>query len=173
MHALWFDENPNPEMDALPLAQLRLLWTVYAAPYRTMKDYSERLFVAQSTVTQLADRLVHRGFIERQPDTQDRRVVRLKMSERGKQLLTATDAPRKELVQAVWERMGAEEQETTIFALKQMISLAETLRKERGRPLPSLLSLRHLQAPKAEALEAASPKPMLDIMSRSVRGKAS
>ena len=172
MHALWFDEKPNPDMDALPLAQLRLLWTVHAAPNGTMKDFSERLFVSQSTVTQLADRLVHRGFIERHPDTNDRRVVRLKISESGRVLLVTSEASRKELVQAVWERMSVCEQEEMITHLKKLASLAETARAEMGRPLPSLLSSRKQHGDsQEEPLQSSQPKPMMDIMSRSVRGK--
>ncbi len=171
MHALWFDEKPNPDMDALPLAQLRLLWTVHAAPYGTMKDFSERLFVSQSTVTQLADRLVHRGFIERHPDTQDRRVVRLKMSEQGKALLVTAEAQRKDLMQAVWERMDALEQESVIASLNRLTSLAEAVRADLGRPLPSLHASRTQQgASQEDSLSNSQPKPM-DIMSRSVRGK--
>ncbi|MCX6381094.1 MAG: MarR family transcriptional regulator [Armatimonadetes bacterium] len=162
MHALWFDEKPNPDMDAL----------LHAAPNGTMKDFSERLFVSQSTVTQLADRLVHRGFIERHPDTHDRRVVRLKISESGRVLLVTSEASRKELVQAVWERMSVCEQEEMITHLKKLASLAETARAEMGRPLPSLLSSRKQHSDsQEEPLQSSQPKPMMDIMSRSVRGK--
>src|SRR5579871_3593024 len=68
MRAVMFDDPPLPELDALPLAQLRLLWTIHFQADATMKDYSERLGVSQSTVTQLADRLVRRGLVERQAD---------------------------------------------------------------------------------------------------------
>ncbi len=54
MRTLVFDDKPVPELDALPLAQLRLLMSVYYGPNSTMKDFSERLNVSQSTVTQLA-----------------------------------------------------------------------------------------------------------------------
>src|SRR5947209_1862858 len=66
--ALFFEEKPVPELIALPMAQLLLLWTVRFSPDATMKDCSERLSVSQSTVTQLADQLVKRGFVERLAD---------------------------------------------------------------------------------------------------------
>src|SRR5882672_5253483 len=72
MRALVFDDRPVPELDALPLAQLRLLMSVYYGPNSTMKDFSERLNVSQSTVTQLAERLVKRGLVVRRMDANDR-----------------------------------------------------------------------------------------------------
>ena len=56
-----FADIPNPELDCLPLAQLRMLWTVFHHGAAPMKDFSEKLGVSQSTATQLADRLVRRG----------------------------------------------------------------------------------------------------------------
>src|ERR1051326_4791352 len=64
MRAMVFDDRPAAELDALPLAQLRLLWVVHFCQDATMKDFSERLGVSQSTVTQLADRLVKRNLVD-------------------------------------------------------------------------------------------------------------
>src|SRR5258708_4896152 len=106
MSAIMFDDRPAAELDALPLAQLRLLWAVHYSHEANMKDFSERLCVSQSTVTQLADRLVTRGLVDRLADASDRRVVRLRISKAGQELLGEADRERKRTLQAVWEALS-------------------------------------------------------------------
>src|SRR4051794_357960 len=81
LRAMVFEQRPLPELNALPMAQLRLLWAVRFHPGSTMKDLSERLGVSQSSVTELANRLVRRNLIARLPDPEDRRVIRLSTSD--------------------------------------------------------------------------------------------
>src|SRR5262249_39119711 len=47
LRAMVFEQQPLPELNALPMAQLRLLWAVRFHPGSTMKDLSERLGVSQ------------------------------------------------------------------------------------------------------------------------------
>ncbi len=49
----------------------------------TMSELSAALAVPMSTATRIADWMVDRGFMARQPDTQDRRVVRVSLTDSG------------------------------------------------------------------------------------------
>jgi DNA-binding MarR family transcriptional regulator len=170
MRALIFETQPNPEIDALPMAQLRLLWSVHFASNSTMKELSERLMVSQSTVTQLADRLVNRGLIERHADATDRRVVRLQMSLQGRQLMDEADTPRRQIMQAVWDRFSLEERERVLEVLDIVAKTAERARAEIGIPLPPMPEESCLEGNVTMGEQPAS-QSVVDIMSRPVRGK--
>ena len=171
MRAIMFEDRPAAELDALPLAQLRLLWTVHAGMEATMKDFSERLGVSQSTVTQLADRLVKRGLIDRLADSSDRRVVRLRISAIGKSLLVTVDQERKRTLHALWGRLNETERDEALRGLSALGRAAEAVREAQGRPalpLPERMTNAAWEA-EADGL-SEDAQPVLDLMARRVRG---
>lgn len=170
MRALIFDDRPVPELDALPLAQLRLLMSVYYGPNATMKDFSERLNVSQSTVTQLAERLVRRGLIVRVMDAQDRRVIRLHTSAQGEEVVGQADATRKATLRKVWLSLSTSEQELLEQALTLLGERGEKIRAEEGRPLAPLPEPCSEQHDRRSPMDDPHPQPV-DLMTRRVRGK--
>jgi len=170
MRALVFDDRPVPELDALPLAQLRLLMSVYYGPNSTMKDFSERLNVSQSTVTQLAERLVKRGLVVRRMDANDRRVIRLHTSAPGQSLVGQADAARKATLRKVWFALAPAEQELLEQALTLLGEWGEKIRAEEGRPLPPLPdSYPGRHGPRLKQ-DDPQTKPV-DLMTRRIRGR--
>lgn len=170
VRALMFNAPPQPELEALPMAQLRLFWAVRYGEDATMKELSERLEVSQSTVTQLADRLVNRDLIERYIDPNDRRVVRLRLSTHGRRVFAATDRFRQETQRAVWDALGNEEQQQILHVLERLGQLAEETCATLGRPLPPLAPLRAASASEASS-DASAAQPVVDLMTRRVRGQ--
>ena len=170
MRSLVFDDKPVPELDALPLAQLSLLMSVYYGPNSTMKDFSERLNVSQSTVTQLAERLVKRGMVVRLLDANDRRVVRLHTSAHGQQLVGQSDAARKAMHQKVWLALVPAEQKLVEQALDLLGEWGEQIRIQEGRPLPALPE----PCPRPDDDQTTNDDPQtkpVDLMTRRVRGR--
>lgn len=170
MRALIFDDRPVPELDALPLAQLRLLMSVYYGPNSTMKDFSERLNVSQSTVTQLAERLVRRGLIVRVMDAHDRRVIRLHVSTHGEELVGRADAIRKATLRKVWFSLSAAEQSLLQEGLELLGERGERIRAEEGRPLPPVPDHFSNGHDRRALKEDPHPQPV-DLMTRRVRGQ--
>ncbi len=170
MRALVFDDRPVPELDALPLAQLRLLMSVYYAPNATMKDFSERLNVSQSTVTQLAERLVKRGLIDRRMDVQDRRVIRLHTSAQGQSLVGQSAAARKATLRKVWHALAPDEQQHLEEALTLLGEWGEKIRAQEGRPLPPLSYANSEPHEARSGMEDPQTKPV-DLMTRRIRGR--
>jgi DNA-binding MarR family transcriptional regulator len=63
-------------------------YTLLAIPTNdtiSMNDLSLKMKLASSTMTRMVDQLVQRGLVDRQPDADDRRVVRVRLTERGAQ----------------------------------------------------------------------------------------
>lgn len=171
MRAIMFDDKPLPELDALPLAQLRLLMAIYHGGEATMKDYSERLRVSQSTLTQLAERLVRRGLVERYSDEADRRVVRLRMSGSGRELMDIGDRNHRETVASVWALLSENQRATTMDILGTLGQVAEAVREKQGRPVPHWPGFDRDEKTSDNGADPSASQPVMDILSRRVRGR--
>jgi DNA-binding MarR family transcriptional regulator len=68
-------------------AQVGVLFMIRHHDCANVKQLSEHLGVTKSAITQLVDPLVIKGFIERQADKEDRRIVRFTITEKGMQIL--------------------------------------------------------------------------------------
>jgi DNA-binding MarR family transcriptional regulator len=75
----------------LSLAQYRLL-TYLTLGETQPSQLAPRLGVTRPSVTALMDGLVSRGYVERQPDADDRRRIRHRVTPPGKRVLDAADA---------------------------------------------------------------------------------
>jgi DNA-binding MarR family transcriptional regulator len=70
--------------------QYRVLKLIGAGGERSAK-LAERLAVAKPTLTSTADALVAAGFLQRETETKDRRVVRLVLTEAGQEAVAQAD----------------------------------------------------------------------------------
>jgi len=52
-----------------------------------LNELSERMHVTSANVTRLMDHVEHDGYVQRQPDPEDRRVVRAVLTPKGRELL--------------------------------------------------------------------------------------
>jgi DNA-binding MarR family transcriptional regulator len=104
----------------LPLPQMRALHTLRRHGALTMREVAAHLGVAMSTVTQLADRLEDRGLVERQPDTTDRRVVRLALTEHGRAALDELHGQRDAQIAAAMDRLAPEERQAVLTGLQML-----------------------------------------------------
>lgn len=57
---------------------------------RNIKDIAEAMEMSSSAATQLVDGLVQSGFVTREEDPNDRRLVQLELSPKGKEYVTTT-----------------------------------------------------------------------------------
>lgn len=167
MRAIMFEDEPIAELDALPLAQMRLFWTVNYAANTTMKDLSERLNVSQSTVTQLAERLVKRGLAERVADPNDRRIVRLRLSKLGSEISGIAKSRGEARHLAIWNRLDDAQRDTVMQGLEVLAEAAEALRRDEGHP-----GFRQSEPPPLvrEETTGENAASVVDLMARRVRG---
>ena len=75
----------------------------------TPSDISRVLFLARANVTRLTDDLVRRGYLHREPSTQDRRVLRLSLTEAGAGLVNETMPHAWDMHRAVWSALNQEQ----------------------------------------------------------------
>lgn len=122
--------GPESPLHELPLAQLRLANALFDAGERTpgagetMGRLSTQLGVKQNALTQAADRLMHRGLAERFSDPADRRIVRMRLSERGKAAVGERRARRRARFQRLWAGLNPADREMFVNAVRFLESVS-------------------------------------------------
>lgn len=77
--------HQNASSLGLTVQQMGILNTIYALPNVTLKEISERLSVPKSTVSVNVDELVNLQLIERKQSNEDRREIKLKVTNQGQE----------------------------------------------------------------------------------------
>jgi DNA-binding MarR family transcriptional regulator len=136
---LLFEVAADSPLWDLPLPQIRALHLISRRPSCAMGHVAERLGVAMSTATQIADRLEQRGWVRRADDPEDRRVVRLSLTEEGRRVVDERRHLRRERLGEALGGMLPEKREALLVGLQ---ALGEAIggSRERGcRHASSLL----------------------------------
>ncbi len=117
-----FDITP-PQFDAL------LILKSNKGEDLTIGELGERMYLACSTATDLIDRMERNGLVERTRDANDRRVIRLRVLEKGHQMVEEVLAARKRYLAEVLQDVPQEDIQAMI---RSMTQLDQLLREKRG-----------------------------------------
>lgn len=71
----------------IPKQQLGLLHLISRHDEKPMNYYSEKMMIPKSNLTVIADKLIEEGLIQRVFDPSDRRIIILKITEKGEEYL--------------------------------------------------------------------------------------
>lgn len=71
----------------LQAAQYRVLGVLMKAGTLPVSEIGRRLYISKPYMTALIDTLIRGGFVQRQPDLTDRRVINITITEQGKKYL--------------------------------------------------------------------------------------
>jgi len=112
--------------------QLRVMYTIRQKGKPSTGDVAEELHVRPATLSGLADRLERNGFVRRWTDPDDRRVVRIGLTEEGIAVLDEVSAAAREYLAAVFERMGAEASDELAEAFERFADTATQMESEAG-----------------------------------------
>ncbi len=94
----------------------------YTRPGCTLNELAEAANQVPATMTGIVDRLVERGLVERQRDTQDRRALRLFLTDGGDNLLDQIDALQNAQVRKVMEHFSKAERMEFIRLMNQYLN---------------------------------------------------
>jgi len=84
LQELVYTQDPGPLTD--PLLFFQTIRAMQDEGRPTMKELSEASRVPKSTMTRIVDHWVRQGFAERVYDPEDRRIVRVTLTDRGREL---------------------------------------------------------------------------------------
>lgn len=105
-------EITNPQLDALLV--LREFGEL------TMGELCAKMYLACSTATDLIDRMERNGLIERVRDTNDRRVIRLRMLAKGNAVIDEVLAARRSYLATILAELDVADKERLIQSLDQL-----------------------------------------------------
>ncbi|MCZ0704547.1 DNA-binding MarR family transcriptional regulator [Natronobacillus azotifigens] len=97
----------------------------------TIGELSHKINLAFSTTTDLVDRMEKSELVERKRDTKDRRVVRIHLLDKGKEIIHEVIEKRQAYLSAVLEDVPAERVDTLHDVLSMLLEQME-LDKERN-----------------------------------------
>lgn len=119
----------------LTLAQLKALLYLSARGRASGRELARALGVGPPAVSQLVDRLVAHGHVQRAEDPTDRRITWLSLTERGQATVERLLLDRRERLAAVLDALGPDELARVAEALTGLAAAAERLypREEGGR----------------------------------------
>ena len=112
----------------LSLVHLNVLFVLHADGPIPMRGLAESLDVSQASATGIVDRMEQRGLLERQRDAEDRRVVKVAISDEGRRLIAGMAAERREHLAQVLDELTDDE-------LAAFLVGARAMRRARDRHL--------------------------------------
>ena len=110
--------------EEVTLPQFRSLVVLATAGPQTVSALADRLAVHASTMTRMCNRLVSRGLVVRVPSAVDRREVVIALTEMGTSVVENVMAARRRELDAVVQRMGADDRAAAILALNKFAEAA-------------------------------------------------
>src|ERR1700730_7633714 len=125
------------------LPQLRVLHIVRKEERVSGRQLSRELTVSPGAIVQLCDRLQEQGYVERVPDTEDRRVTWFQLTESARGLFEGVLAIRRSRLAPALARLSEKDMESLTRILGEM---ADVLESERRRPTAPLQDVPALPA---------------------------
>ena len=96
-----------------------------------MSELAEDQMVVRSGATRIVDDLVRAGLVARQADPADRRVVRLQITPRGREVVAAIHREAPQVLGIILARMSEPDQEALLRGLESFVRAVQSL-DERG-----------------------------------------
>lgn len=116
--------HPNREAQSSTNYELfyRACNSIYPNGNITMGEFSNALSVPLSTATRIADWLVDNGYIQRLPDSDDRRVVRVALTDAGEKLYDAIDRYIRQRIQQILSNLTNEERTILLTLVGKVVA---------------------------------------------------
>lgn len=114
----------------LSLAQFGILMQLHYRSNCGISDISERFDITNAAASQLVDKLVQTGLIQREEDPDDRRAKRVNLTEKGKAFIQKGLEQRYRWVDQLAARLTSEEREKVSEALAIMTRAAREMETE-------------------------------------------
>ena len=100
-----------------------------------MSDLKEKLFITGAGATGIGNHLVNKGLAKRTRSDQDRRIVNIEITDKGKRVIERVLRQRQDYLASILRRIGADKKDLLIKGLEIFVLSLEddiTVRKSRG-----------------------------------------
>ena len=131
MHYLSMEESKELKGHGVTPGQINALLVLYFNNNLTMGELSTEIYMAESAGRRLVNRLVDLDLVERKRDDSDRRVVRVGLTPKGRQLARLAFHRREYRFKNLAEKLVPEESKMLIESLQSVLRAFGELERER------------------------------------------
>jgi DNA-binding MarR family transcriptional regulator len=114
--------HPPDDLAQLHLNQLHTLYLLARQPGMAQKDIAERLQITPAAVSNAVREMEALGLVERQPDPEDARQMRLFLGQRGQQIVDEMHTRRCRAVADLLSALPPDEQQMVVEALERALA---------------------------------------------------
>ena len=139
LRSLVFRGDPDSPLVELPVSQLKCLYVIAEREEQKMIDLAHRMEIKLPALSQIVDRLVKRGMVERHADPQDRRVVRMALTDQARTILADAERNRQARMSATVRHLSARALDEAVAGLQLLAEAAEKVEAEEKQSAPPFL----------------------------------
>ena len=121
----------------LSMPQLGILMQIHFRGNCGISEISNRFDITNAAASQLVDKLVQGGLIQREEDPHDRRAKLLNLTEKAKRLIQQSTESRYRWVEDLARKLSPQEREQVNEALNIMTRAAQELEAESAQHVPN------------------------------------
>ncbi|NLW14876.1 MAG: MarR family transcriptional regulator [Erysipelothrix sp.] len=114
----------------LSMSEIHTLEAIERSLGKTMGEVAKQLRITQGTLTVNINRLTNKGYVYRVQDEVDRRIYRLKLTEKAVQILSVHEIFHEELIDQLVSQLSSEEKDLLVDSLSQVNTYFDTLMKK-------------------------------------------
>ena len=109
----------------LSITELHTIETIGMYNERTMSDVAHDLEITVGSLTTAINKLIKKGYVERKRIEEDRRVVLIKLTEKGDEAFKSHADFHDDMIKSIMKELPKDEEEILITALKKMVNFFE------------------------------------------------
>jgi DNA-binding MarR family transcriptional regulator len=118
---------PHPHISGMQVAQFRVLGVLMNEGTLSMSEIGKRLYISKPYMTSLAVTLIEGGFVVRQPDPEDRRVINIAITDAGKDHISQALAIYRSDVKGILAGLAEEDLDALCTALATVRHIFEKI----------------------------------------------
>jgi len=108
------------EFSDLSITEMHVIDNIGVNRERTMSDTARDLRITSGTLTTAVDNLIKKGYVVRERSVEDRRVVKIRLTEKGTAAYSAHDNFHNDLVVSALQELNKDEEELLIKVLSNI-----------------------------------------------------
>lgn len=118
----------NRLTDGLTITEIHTISAIGLHEEHTMSEVAARLTVTLATLTATVNKLVAKGFVERERSAEDRRRVMIRLTRRGREVCRAHSLFHRHMIDQALEGLDAEEARVLVGAVSKIKDFFDGMR---------------------------------------------
>ena len=119
------EKNLRDQGVKLSMTEVHILEAIEKSESNMMSAIAKRLMVTQGTLTVSTSKLVKKGYVERVRDERDKRIVRLKLTERAENILEIHNRFHEEMIERLLNELELDKEVELIQSLRNLMEFCK------------------------------------------------